>query len=193
MPFRSFQIFKAGTHTSGAGESLTFTEGDLRLTASVYNDTKTNRAPLVLGHPAIEAAVPHYGHFKALIAKGPELWAIADVRPEAIDLVRQKRYLNVSAAFHKPMAKDNPFRGCWSLRHVGLLGAMPPAVKGMARLEFAEAAVGELVEFAEACQWGRRCADPFMDAFEATAVIAGLDVRSRVHFAEAASGRRYGS
>ena len=63
------------------------------------------------------------------------------------DLVKAGRYKKVSASFYPPTSPNNPKPGVWTLRHVGFLGAQPPAVKGLSAISFAEGEV--YVEFAE--------------------------------------------
>lgn len=50
-----------------------------------------------------------------------------------------------------PYGPANPKPGAYYLRHVGFLGAQPPAVKGLAPVEFAESPEDDLllVEFAD--------------------------------------------
>lgn len=127
---RTFQIFREGSFTSMAGETFTYTAADLQDIASSYSEAAAP-APLVLGHP--ESNGPPYGTVKRLSVSGGALFATAQVDRTLVDLVQAGRYGKVSAAFYPPSRG----RG-WYLRHVGFLGAMPPAVKGMARLDFAE-------------------------------------------------------
>ena len=122
MVMKTFQIFRAGTHTTMAGKDITFTETDLAVMAATYSEA-VRPANLVLGHP--ENDQPAHGTVKKLFLKGSKLYALADAGKALVDLVKAGRYGNVSAAF---IPTKN---GQWYLRHVGFLGAMPPAVKGM--------------------------------------------------------------
>ena len=131
---RIFQIFRAGKHTDMNGITRDYSESDLKATAEAYN-RNTNRAPLVLGHPKDNA--PAYGHVMALIVEGGKLFARSLVDSALVQAVREGRYMNVSASFIGPSGAANPAPGIWSLRHVGFLGAVPPAVKGMDPLNFA--------------------------------------------------------
>ncbi|MBH2032611.1 MAG: hypothetical protein I8H73_07155 [Pseudomonadales bacterium] len=139
-----FQIFKAGTHTSMGGVRLEFTEHDLATTVAVYQPTR-NKAPLCLGHPADDS--PAFGEVVGMFVKDRVLYAQARVGAKLTDLVREGSYRQVSAAFHHPQHPSNPRPGTYYLRHVGFLGAVPPAVKGLARPQFAEP--GDAVCFAE--------------------------------------------
>ncbi|MCG9057582.1 hypothetical protein LH452_01255 [Laribacter hongkongensis] len=132
-----FQIFRAGTFTSMGGTSLSFSEDDLRMTAAAY-DRQRRAAPLVVGHP--EDDKPVYGQVIGLFVKDGGLYAQAFADADLETLVKSGRYRKVSASFFMPHSSDNPTPGAYGLRHVGFLGAMPPAVKGMADPVFAESA-----------------------------------------------------
>lgn len=132
---RAFQIFKSGQHTAVDGKQFSFTPTDLGAIAAGY-DSQRNPAPLVLGHP--DGAAPAFGKVGALIAHQDSLFAVADVSPDLIQWVRDGRYRNVSASFFQPGAANNPTPSSYHLRHVGFLGAVPPAVKNMQRIAFAE-------------------------------------------------------
>ena len=133
---KRIEIFRAGTHTDAHGCTLTFSAADLRDIAESY-DPKLHDAPIVVGHPQMDA--PAYGWVKSLLVNGDTLEAEVDqIDPEFADSVRQGRYRKCSAAFYGPSAPNNPRPGKYYLRHVGLLGAHPPAVKGLRRIEFGD-------------------------------------------------------
>jgi hypothetical protein len=127
------EVFKTGTHTSGNGVVKTYTEDDLASIANTYNLQKVHEAPLVLGHPTTDD--PAYGWTKELKTAGNKLLAFVDqVSEKIVDAVKSGEYKKVSIALYPDGL----------LRHVGLLGATPPAVKGLANVQFAEG-----VEFEE--------------------------------------------
>lgn len=141
----SYEIFRAGTRTDNNGNTVTITDADLAAAASAY-DPKRHEAPVVVGHPKTDA--PAYGWVSGLRAKDGVLTAdFAQVDEGFADLVKAGRYKKVSASFYPPTSPNNPTPGVWSLRHVGFLGAQPPAVKGLSPINFAEGEV--YVEFAE--------------------------------------------
>lgn len=142
---RLFQIFRAGRHAAMNGQMLTFSESDLTATAAAYAAQK-DAAPLVLGHPADNR--PVWGKVLKLIVKGDGLYAFADASTQLVEWVRAGRFRKISASFYTPRSSLNPAPGIFALRHVGFLGAMPPAVKGMADPVFADGAAN--VEFAVA-------------------------------------------
>ena len=132
---RPFEIFRAGRHVSMAGEALTFSAEDLVRAASVY-DPRLREAPVIIGHPASEA--PAYGWIASLAhASGRLTAAPRNVDPAFAELVRARRFAKVSACFYRPNEPSNPSPGVWYLRHVGFLGAQPPAVKGLDPVRFA--------------------------------------------------------
>lgn len=140
------EIFRAGNHTTMAGETIAYTAADVAAMAAAYDPARFD-APVVIGHPALNA--PAYGWVKALRAEGDLLRAeIHQVEPAFADAVAAGRYKKVSASFFKPDAKGNPTPGQWSLRHVGFLGAAAPAVKGLKPVQFAADDDG-VVEFAD--------------------------------------------
>ncbi len=141
-------IFKPGRHTAMSGATLEFSAADLAATAVAYDPAK-HEAPLVVGHPAVDA--PAYGWVKALAAV-PDLEAVPhQVDAAFADMVAAGRFKKISASFFLPSAPGNPAPGVYYLRHVGFLGAAPPAVKGLRTPEFAADEAGiETVEFSTA-------------------------------------------
>lgn len=134
---KTINIFRSGTHTAMGGQTLTYSEQDIDRMAAAYNES-ARPAPLVLGHPQHDD--PAYGVVKSLFAKAGVLYAIASVSAALIALVKAGQYNNVSAAFVAPAGPGNPAPGAWYLRHVGFLGAIAPAVKGLDPIAFAEGA-----------------------------------------------------
>lgn len=143
------EIFRGGTHTDMRGTTLAFGESEIAGIAAAY-DPALSEAPIVIGHPRTDA--PAYGWVKSLSARGDRLYAEPDQVDAAFaELVESGRYKKVSACFYRPAAPANPKPGAYYLRHVGFLGAQPPAVKGLAPVEFAESPEDDLllVEFAD--------------------------------------------
>lgn len=143
---KQVHIFKAGTHTSASGATLSFSEDDLAATVAAY-DPKVHEAPIVIGHPKDNG--PAYGWVKALDFREGVLIAEPDqVEPQFAEMVKAGRFKKRSASFYHPDAKNNPVPGVFYLRHVGFLGAAAPAVKGMKEVEFAADDDG-VVEFTD--------------------------------------------
>ncbi len=132
---KPLQIFKPGRHTALSGAALEFSAADLAASAAAY-DPALSEAPIVVGHPALDA--PAYGWVKSLAFADGGLEAEPDqVDPAFAEMVAAGRFKKISASFHPPAAKNNPAPGVWYLRHVGFLGAAAPAVKGLRSPEFA--------------------------------------------------------
>lgn len=128
-------IMKVGTHTAMDGRAIT-------LTAKTLSDLAVNyaadhsEAPIVIGHPNLTA--PAYGWVKALSFEDDTLYAqVGQVDAAFAEAANAGRYKR-SASIFLPDTPGNPKPGHHYLRHVGFLGAVPPAVKGLADVNFAE-------------------------------------------------------
>lgn len=135
-------IFKAGTHTAMSGLAHAFSEADLAASAAAY-DPALHEAPIVVGHPQHD--MPAYGWVQKLaFSEGdgdqpPGLYAqVGQVNADFADMVAAGSFKKISAAFYPPDAPSNPKPGVFYLRHVGFLGAQPPAIKGLAHVAFAD-------------------------------------------------------
>lgn len=147
---KPIHIFAPGRHTAMGGATLSFSEADLAASAAAY-DPAVHEAPIVVGHPRGDA--PAYGWVKSLaFAEASGLTAEPDQVDAAFaELVTAGRFKKVSASFYTPDAPANPKPGVYYLRHVGFLGAQPPAVKGLRAVEFASDDGTGIVEFGD---WG---------------------------------------
>lgn len=131
------ELLRAGTFTDMNGHQATISSADLADMASNY-DPKKHRAPLVVGHPKHDD--PAYGHVASLAVADGILVAIPEqVAPEFAEMVNAGRFSKVSASIYPADHPNNPTPGKKYLRHVGFLGAMAPAVKGLATVALGEA------------------------------------------------------
>lgn len=148
------QIFKVGTWTDNGGTTASFSADDLQATAAAYDPAK-HEAPLVVGHPTLDA--PAYGWVQNLAAIQGALEATPkQVDAAFADMVREGRFSKISSSFWRPDAPGNPVPGVYYLRHVGFLGAAAPAVKGLRTPTFAANEAG-IVEFsADFPDWSNR-------------------------------------
>ncbi|MBU0970623.1 MAG: hypothetical protein KKC20_08240 [Proteobacteria bacterium] len=129
------EICKAGTWTAKNGSKVTLTTGDLDNVVASYDPT-VREAPLVFGHP--EDNQPAFGWAQKLKRSGEILLAQFQKVPEAVkELVRAGHYKKVSIS----LGADKK-----TLRHVGLLGAVQPAVPGLKDVKF-EGEDGLTIEF----------------------------------------------
>lgn len=136
------QIFLPGLHTAMSGQAIAFTESDLAATAAAYNPAQ-HEAPLVVGHPRHD--LPAYGWVESLrFSEGGLDATPAQVNPDFADMVAAGAFKKISASFYAPDAPQNPVPGIYYLRHVGFLGAQPPAIKGMRHPSFSDTEEGVL-------------------------------------------------
>jgi len=143
---KTLHIFRPGRHRPMQGGALNFTEADLVQCARVY-DPDLHEAPIVIGHPASNG--PAHGWVGSLIADKTGLRAVPrQINPEFAEAARGGAFKKISASFYPPDSPDNPVPGSWYLRHVGVLGAQVPAIKGLEQFEFGEGETG-IVTFEE--------------------------------------------
>lgn len=122
------EVFRAGTHTDSKGRSCTFTEADLD---QMVGNLALGAAPAVLGHPKHND--PAYGWVKPEGAKrdGASLFVkFEDINPAFEAGVDSGAYRNRSVSVFQDKSAG------WRLRHVGWLGAAPPALDGLAPLDY---------------------------------------------------------
>lgn len=144
---KPFEIFRAGRHTSMSGATAEYTEAMLQAAVDAY-DPALHPAPIVIGHPHDNH--PAYGWVGklSLDATGHVVAEPSDVNADFAELVAKKAYRTRSASWYLPDAPSNPKPGSLYLRHVGFLGAQPPAIKGLRDVSFADGEKG-VVEFAD--------------------------------------------
>jgi hypothetical protein len=129
------EIFRTGSHTSVDGQKIVVTAADLAEIVESYMPDQP--APLVVGHPALDA--PAYGWVSALDVDGDTLRAFPDqVESAFAEAVTAGRYKKVSASLYPRDHPANPTPGKLHLKHVGFLGAAAPAIKGLKTVSFSE-------------------------------------------------------
>lgn len=115
-------VFRTGTFLNDDGSSTEWTEHELDEIVDKYNNQSENKhtAPVVFGHPKDDA--PAVGWVERLKRDGNVLKAkLVDLSKELIDGIKTGAYKFQSIALYP----DKLFR------HLGILGAMPPKVKGL--------------------------------------------------------------
>lgn len=135
---KPFEIFRPGSFTAMDGQPVNFSAEMLAEIASSYNPA-LHEAPLVIGHPQSDA--PAYGWVRGLTYEEDRLVAepgADDLEPAFAEMVQSGRFKKRSASFYPPQHPSNPTPGKWHLKHVGFLGAMPPAVRGLKEVAFSE-------------------------------------------------------
>ena len=121
------EIFRAGDYRP-QGKGLV-TRDDLDRVVRNYDPTY-HEAPITVGHPADN--LPAFGWIDRLAVQGDVLLAKErEVDPQFNELRQAGRYKKRSASFYTDA--EGKVNG---LRHVGYLGAQPPAVKGLQDVKF---------------------------------------------------------
>ena len=122
------EIFRAGKQTDSSGKSREWTEEDLDKIVSQY-EASEHEAPIVIGHPKTDD--PAFGWIDRVFREGKTLFAeVTEVAKEFREAVNQGFYKKRSISLYPDL----------TLKHVGFLGAVPPAVKGLADIKFNAAA-----------------------------------------------------
>lgn len=137
--FDDVEIFRVGDWTSSNGYRHDWTSEDLDAIVDAYMNQDEEHpwvAPVVLGHPVDNS--PAYGWVEKVYRVGDVLMA---------------RLVKLNKAFVK-MLKDGAFKNrsimvdennlLW---HIGFLGAVPPAVSGLAPIEFKAPKGGRVMTF----------------------------------------------
>lgn len=153
---KEIEIGVTGTHTAANGETVTFTREMFDEIAKNYDPSRF-RAPLIISHrtfgvndgeianySADDSGLPAAKHLafgfpKTLKVVGDRLKAVFEnISPRAVKLNHEGALLSISPSFYKPTSPNNPTPGKWSLRHIAMLGAEPPAMKNLAPLSLQE-------------------------------------------------------
>ena len=131
------EIFRAGKHTDSSGRVVEFSLADLDKTVRLYKPDQ-HEAPVVVGHPKDNA--PAYGWVRKLKRDGTVLLAMfKQLAPEFEEMAIVGRFKKRSISLYPN----------GSLRHVGFLGAQPPAVKGLKDFSFGQGDECHCYEFNE--------------------------------------------
>jgi len=120
------EVFKTGKWIDSQGREREWTEDDLDRIVEKY-DPEYHEAPVVIGHPKDDS--PAYGWVEKLEKRGKSLWAkIKPTVKEFMDWVKSGIYKKVSISLYPDLV----------LRHIGFLGGMPPAIKGLKPAQFSD-------------------------------------------------------
>jgi len=145
-------VFTGGRQVDSMQRAFTYTEDILDDIVKSY-DVQRHEAPISWGHSGDTRktptdTLPAAGWVQNITRKGKNLYAEIEWSGAGQEEVKNKNYKKFSASFYRPDSSHNPKPGHWSLRHVALLGAEPPAVKGIKEMSFSE---GEIlgVDFVE--------------------------------------------
>lgn len=141
------EIFRVGKHTAMNGKTIDFDRDAMAAAVAAYKP-ELHEAPVVVGHPKDNHPAFGWIDHMELTADGVVLAHPKQVDADFAELVKAGRYKKRSASWYEPDSPANPVPGTYYLRHVGFLGAQPPALKGLGDVQFNEAEQG-IVEFAD--------------------------------------------
>lgn len=143
---KRIKMLKPGRFRAMSGKVVEFTEAQLQATAAAY-DPEIHAAPFVLGHPKHDD--PAFGRIATMDFSDGFLFGDPDqVDPAFAEAVNSGKFNRVSLSLYEPDSPNNPVPGVYYPRHLGFLGAMPPAVKGLGTVSFAEGETG-IIEFGD--------------------------------------------
>lgn len=121
------KIAKTGSYKDMNGNNHTFTKESFQQIVDKYKSAPC-KAPVVFGHPATND--PAQGWISEIRVNGDFMEArYENIKPDAARAVINKDYKYKSMALNAD----------GTLRHVGWLGAVPPAMDGLGEITFAQA------------------------------------------------------
>jgi hypothetical protein len=124
MDFKWFSIFRKGRFKDSQGRVFEATEEKLNEIVRVNNGQER---PLVIGHP--EVSSPAWGQANAFKREGGIVYAKPNyLIPKFQEWVKKKLWDRISISLRPDM----------TIRHIGFLGAAPPAIQGIPAFEFGE-------------------------------------------------------
>ena len=129
------EIFKVGKHRE---DDITYTTKELQEMADTY-DPSIHEAPIVIGHDNDKAwgrgLSSKTQHSNGWVVKpyreGNSLYADIEVDDDTLMAMKNKSLKKRSIGLYRPDSYNNPTPGKWNIRHLALLGTMPPQIKGL--------------------------------------------------------------
>lgn len=139
-------VLKVGDSVSADAVETFHTREDLLELANSY-DPNVHEAPTVLGHDSDkdwsqlmsrDDSEPSYGWIVQAYVEGNDLYVDIDASDELVKFIDEKRYKKRSLGYYGRKSKSNPKPGQLYIRHLAMLGASPPAIKGLDNIKLAE-------------------------------------------------------
>lgn len=136
----ALHLAKTGRFTDMHGQDVTLSPDLLAQLAASY-DPAIYQAPLVIGHPKTNS--PAFGHLAKLELTPDGLFGEPiNVDPAFAEAVNSGRYPQRSLSFWPADHPQSPTPGRPYVRHLGVLGAVPPAIPGLLGADLADPAAG---------------------------------------------------
>ena len=122
-------LARPGQFTDMHGQAVDLSPDLLAQLAASY-DPAIYQAPLVIGHPKTNS--PAFGHLAKLELTPEGLFGVPiNVDPAFADAVNSGKYPQRSLSFWPADHPSSPTPGQPYIRHLGVLGAVPPAIPGL--------------------------------------------------------------
>lgn len=129
-------ILRPGVFTDANGQQVVVTREVIDELAATYNP-ELSEAPHVVGHPKSNA--PAYGWVDKVKVVGDTLLQRGkQFADDFKTMVNEGRFKKRSLSYYRPSDANNPLPGKYYIKHVGWLGAQPPAVKGLANVSLSD-------------------------------------------------------
>lgn len=133
---KDFEVLRAGKFVDANGNKVTISESDLAELSETF-DPDLWKSPYVYGHPKDDD--PAQGYPESFYVKGKKLFSkpgklFADFK----EALKEGKYSKISLSIFHRNSPANPTPGKLYVRHVGFLGAVPPAVSGLANVELSD-------------------------------------------------------
>ncbi len=131
-----FGFIKKGKHVDSKGRPFDATDETLN---KILEMNKGKQIPIAIGHPATDS--PAWGWVNDLKRVGDELLAMPkELVTEFEAMLKKGMFKTVSVALNQDL----------TIRHIGFLGATPPAIDGLTQFKFSATAddAGMVFEFA---------------------------------------------
>ena len=136
-------VFNVGKITDSEGNEDFYTATDLQEMAANYDPTGKHEAPIVIGHIGDKNKgflrrddTLANGWVVGLSYNEGKLYADLDVDDATLEMMEDGRLKKRSLGFYSKNSKASPVKGQFYIRHLALLGAAPPAVKGLKDIQF---------------------------------------------------------
>jgi hypothetical protein len=171
-------LLKAGDHIDSNNNPTPISKADIAELAGTY-DKSNHEAFVLIGHSSdpLMGECPHdrcpsYGWVDKAYADGDTLKGDLEVTDELYDWLDKGYYKYKSLGIYPRDLEINPDKGKLSIRHLAILGAQPPAIKGL----------GPLIEYNETTMPKKILTKAEKDDFqlESETDIGGLDADDAV-------------
>lgn len=131
------KMLATGFRPDQSGNIKDWTQADLDHVVATY-DPARHEAPVIIGEARHDA--PAYGWIRALKREGNALYMRlkSDV-PEFLEMLKKGLFKKLAVSFYPD----------FTLRHVGFLGAPPPKIEGLNKINFKEKGEVIMYEFSE--------------------------------------------